>query len=81
MMNVNRRYVEPYSRSALFLQTFELEATIRLINCDCIDKALFVNPNITSEYIDEKKNNSHCFVVEHIITLPPYKEWGNFWIT
>ena len=67
-----------YTTSSPILQSFELENRIRMINCDSIERPVFVNPNISSQNTREEVNGN-SFNVKHIITMPPFSEWGQLW--
>ena len=81
---IRGRRVPHYTSSSPLLSTYELEDRIRIINCESIDRPVFVSPNISSENNNrEARNNTttdnSSFVVKHVITIPPISDWGKMW--
>ena len=75
----SRRNPTLYSLDSKLFDSFGLEDTVRIINCDTINSDLFVAPDISGEDIIDRYGRKQ-FSVEHIQKFKKVNEWGELFI-
>ena len=59
------------------IESFEIEQSIRIIDCDTITKPIFVVPDVIKV---KKEFNVKAYHSTHILKMVDYQNWSNFFI-
>ena len=76
----SRRNHSLYSLDSHLFDSFGLEDTVRIINCDSINSDVFVAPDISGEKSIGLSNRKE-FAVDHIQKFKKVNEWGELFIS
>ena len=78
--NAPRRNSTLYSLESNLFDSFSLEDTIRIINCDTINSDLFVCADISGEDLSPHSRGGKQYTVEHVLKFKKVNEWGELFI-